>query len=922
MFKIEGVNELGDIRIMLNPKTVALIGATEREESIGRTVMENLLLSDKRKIFPVNPGRKSILGIDCYPDIASIPEKIDLGIVVTPANTVPDVVESCGKAGVEGLIIISSGFKEFGEEGKELEERIKEIRKKYGLRIIGPNCLGVIIPAIGLNASFLKANPEPGNIAFISQSGALGTAILDWAVNNCVGFSMFASLGSMIDIDFGDLVDHLGTNPETRSIMLYMEGVGNAKKFMSASRGFARNKPIIIVKPGRFTESAKAALSHTGSMAGDDQVYEAAFKRAGVIRVKEVADLFNAAEVLVSKNLPEGNHLAIITNAGGPGVLATDTLLELGGKLSALSEKSLSDLNSFLPPYWSKSNPIDVLGDADIDRFTKSIDVCLEDDEVNGILIIYTPQGKAEPGELSRKIAELGANSSKPIIIVWMGGRKVEEARKISIQNGIPTYETPEEAVKTYFYMYRYASNLKLLYETPADIPVDQAPPKSNLKALIRNAIREGRTILDEEESKRFLGNYGIPNTKPRVARSVDEAVSIAANIEYPIVLKIASPDITHKSDIRGVVTGISSEEKLREEYEQLLLRVKEKVPQARITGVAVQKMVEKVDYEILLGAKRDNDFGSVILFGRGGVDAEIIGDFSIGIPPLNQTLARIMMEHTKVYRMLKGYRGRKPADMRQIEQIIINFSNLIVDFPEILEIDINPIAISNGKAYALDARIVVDKNSLDINTPHPHLVITPYPTKYVTPWKLLDGTDVILRPITPEDEPIEFEMLSSLSEESLRGRFFQTVNKITHEMLIRFCNIDYDREMAIVAEMKSKEEKRMDGILGAPVLPQLRHFEMKSKEEKRLIGIARVIMDSDFKTGEFAVVVHDDFQSKGLGHKLIDMMIGVAQEKGLEKIYGMVLSDNIKMLRTCEDMGFSITNESDGLSRIELLLR
>lgn len=913
---------MGDIRFMLNPKTVALIGATEREDSIGRTVMENLLLSDKRKIFPVNPGRKSILGIECYPDITDIPEKIHLGIVVTPANTVPDVVESCGKAGVEGLIIISSGFKEFGEEGKELEEKIKEIRKKYGIRIIGPNCLGVIIPGIGLNASFLKVNPEAGKIGFISQSGALGTAILDWAVDNCIGFSMFASLGSMIDIDFGDLVDYLGANPETRSIMLYMEGVGNAKKFMSASRGFARNKPIIIVKPGRFSESAKAALSHTGSMAGDDQVYEAAFKRAGVVRVKEVADLFNAAAVLDSKNLPKGNRLAIITNAGGPGVLATDTLMELGGKLSELSEKSLSDLNSFLPPYWSKSNPIDVLGDADIDRFTKSLNICLEDTEVNGILIIYTPQGKADPEELSHKIAQIGTNASKPIIIVWMGGRKVQEAKRISIQNGIPTYETPEEAVKTYFYMYRYASNLKLLYETPADIPVDQAPPKSNLKALIRNTIREGRTILDEEESKRFLGNYGIPNTKPRVARSADEAVRIAINIGYPIVLKIASPDITHKSDIKGVVVGISSEEKLREEYEQMLLRVKEKLPEARISGVAVQKMIEKVDYEILLGAKRDKDFGSVILFGRGGVDAEIIGDFSIGIPPLNQTLARIMMEHTKVYKMLQGYRGRKPADIRQIEQIIINFSNLIVDFPEIMEIDINPIAISNGKAYALDARIVVDKNSLEINTLHPHLVITPYPTKYVTPWKLSDGTDVILRPISPEDEPLEFEMLSSLSEEALRGRFFHPINKITHERLIRFCNIDYDREMEIVAEMKSMEWNRMDGIPGTPVLPQVKHFEKKNSEEKRFIGIARVVMDSDFKKGEFAVVVHDDFQGKGLGHKLIDMMIGIAQEKDLEKIYGMVLTDNYRMIRTCEDMGFSVSHLPDGISMVELTLK
>jgi acetyltransferase len=676
-----------------------------------------------------------------------------------------------------------------------------------------------------------------------------------------------------------------------------MEGVGNAKKFMSASRGFARNKPIIVVKPGRFTESAKAALSHTGSMAGDDEVYEAAFKRAGVIRVKEVADLFNAAEVLDSKLLPKGKHLAIITNAGGPGVLATDTLLELGGKLSDLSEKSLSDLNSFLPPYWSKSNPIDVLGDADIDRFTKSINVCLEDEEVNGILIIYTPQGKANPGELSRKIAQIVEDASKPIITVWMGGKRVEEAVNISNQNGIPTYETPEEAVKTYFYMYRYASNLKLLYETPADIPVDQAPPKSNLKALVRKAIKEGRTILDEEESKRFLGNYGIPNTKPRVARSIDEAAGIAMEIGYPVVLKIASPDITHKSDIRGVVIGISNEEKLRVKYEELIIRVKEKLPEARITGVAVQKMIENVDYEILLGAKRDKDFGSVILFGRGGVDAEIIGDFSIGIPPLNQTLARIMMEHTKVNKMLNGYRGRKPADIRQIEQIIINFSNLIVDFPEILEIDINPIAISNGKAYALDARIVVDKNSLQINTPYPHLVITPYPTKYVTNWKLSDGTDVILRPVSPEDEPMEFEMLSTLSQEALRGRFFQEVHKITHEMLIRFCNIDYDREMAIVAEMKTPQKKRF-------------------------IGIARVVMDSDFRKGEFAVVVHDDFQGKGLGHKLIDMMIGIAQEKGLEKIYGMVLTDNSKMLRSCEELGFSVSHLPDGVSMVELDLK
>jgi acetyltransferase len=764
------------------------------------------------------------------------------------------------------------------------------------MRIIGPNCVGVIRPNIGLNASFLKAQPEGGKIAFISQSGALGSAILDWAVNAHIGFSMFASLGSMIDVDFGDLIDFLGDDPETRSIMIYMEGVGNAKKFMSAARGFARNKPIIIVKLGRFAESARAAQSHTGAMASDDAVYDAAFKRAGVVRVREIGDLFNSATVLDSKHLPRGRRLAIVTNAGGPGVMATDQLIELGGELARFSEDSLRQLNSALPAYWSKGNPIDVLGDADIERYVEALNVCLNDPGVDGMLVAYTPQGAANPEELARSIAEIAKNAWKPIITAWMGGEAVVGAREVFAQNSIPTYDTPEEAVKTYLYMYRYGRNLELLYETPAQLSVDQAPPKSNLKALVARLAREGTVVVNEEDSKRFLSNYGIPTTKPYLARKVEEAVGHAGEIGYPVVLKIVSPDITHKTDVGGVATAIRSDEQLRKEYDALIQRVRRSRPEATVHGVTVQKMIEEIDYEIILGARKDRDFGTVVLFGMGGLGAEVFRDFSIGLPPLNQTLARRLMEETRVYKMIQGYRGKEPADLRQLEEMIVSFSNLLVDFPEIAEFDINPIAVSGGKACALDARMVIDRDSLEPVSGYPHLVITPYPTKYTVPWRMTDGTEVLLRPIRPEDEPLEQEMLTTLSEETLRGRFFQVIRNITHEMLIRYCNIDYDREMAIVGEVREGERRR-------------------------IIGIGRLIIDPDFRRGEFAVVVHDDYQGKGLGYKLTDMVIGVGQEKGLERIYGIVLTDNKTMLRICQELGFKTRDLRDGTTWVELAL-
>ncbi|NLW34103.1 bifunctional acetate--CoA ligase family protein/GNAT family N-acetyltransferase [Syntrophorhabdus aromaticivorans] len=890
---------MGDLKKMFNPKSIALIGASEKEGSPGRLTLENLLLSKERKIFPVNPNRKTVLGLSCHPTILDVPGHIDLVIILTPAHTVPQCVEECGRAGVEGIIIVSSGFREIGEEGKRLEDEIIAIRKQYGVRIIGPNCQGIIRPNINLNTSFLKPNPEPGNIAFISQSGQLGDAIVDWGTHAHVGFSMFASLGSMIDVDFGDLVDFLGDDYDTRSIMIYMENVGDARKFLSAAKGFARNKPMVILKPGIFEESARAVVSHTGAMAGSDRVYDAAFKRVGLVRVKEVADLFNMAEVLDSSHLPRGPRLAIITNAGGVGIIATDTLLSLGGKLAKLTDESMERLHAVLPPHWSKSNPVDILGDADIARYTSAMDICIGDPNVDGLLVIHAPRAIAQRVELARAVVECAQRVQKPIVCTRMGGRGVKDAVEFLVQHNIPIYDTPEEAVKTYLYMYKYKRNLELMYETPSRLSVaGKQSPKFHLKALIRKAMREDSTILNEEESVRFLKNYAIPTVRTLIAQTVEEALRIAKDMGYPVVLKIASPDISHKTDVHGVITGIDNEKALKEAYKGLLTKIRETAPGATRSGVIVQKMLEKIDYEIIIGSKKDRDFGSIIIFGMGGIGTRIFKDFSVGLPPLNQILARRIMEETEVYTMLQGYRGKPAADLRQLEEILVNFSNLITDFPEIAEMDINPIAISDGKAYALDAGIVLDRDVQDYSSPrsYPHLAITPYPTGYIMPWTLPDGTEVLMRPIMPEDEPLEHEMLTTLSEQTLKERFFTVIEDITHEMLIRFCNIDYEREMAIVTEIREGNTRK-------------------------IVGIGRLIVEPDFKSGQFAVLVHDSFQGKGLGFALIDMMIGIAQEKGLDEIYGIVLSENERMLKICRKLGFSRTLLPDGISRVTLRL-
>jgi len=883
---------------MFSPKAVALIGATDKEGTVGEATLKNLMIGKgKHAIYPVNPKHETVAGLKCYPDIASVPEHVDLAVIATPAQSVPAVVEECGKAGVEGVVIISAGFREVGSEGAKLEEEIKKIRAKYGFRLLGPNCVGFARPAAHLNATFLKDSPEPGSIAFISQSGALGSAILDWATMSHVGFSLFASVGSMLDVDFGDLIDYLGTDPATRSIILYVEGIGNAKKFMSAARGFARSKPIVVLKAGKYNTGAKAVQSHTGALAGDFEVYDAAFKRVGVLRVDEIGNLFNCASVLDSKRLPSGAKLAVVTNAGGPGVLASDKVTDLGGELAKLTDASIKVLDEHLPPFWSHGNPVDVLGDADVARYELAISTCLADTNVDGIIAICTPQGVTPATDLANAVIRLSKERQKPILTVWMGEKGVAEARRKFAENSIPTYPTPEEAIRTYMYMYRYRRNLDLLYETPNELPVDMMPPNSHLKLIVRKSIAEGNLLLSQSEADKFLDAYNIPRLGGGFARTDEEALMVARKVGYPVVLKVVSQQVVHKTDVGGVVTNITSSEMLAHEYAKLMDRVKILKPEARIDGVYVQKMVKGVDYELILGSKKDRDFGAVILFGSGGIGVELFKDFAIGLPPINQVLARRMMEETTIYKALsKGLRNRSPANMKALEEVIVRFSSMITDFPEISEMDINPLSVGEGKVYAVDVRILLDPHPIDRSIPYSHMVITPYPTKYVVPWKLDDGTDILLRPIRPEDETIEAEFINSLSEETSRYRFFNIVRNLPHSDLVRFCNIDYDREMAIVAEVTEGGRRRE-------------------------VGVGRLIAEPDRKKGEFAVVIADQYQTKGLGRKLVDMLIDIAEERRFESIYGVVLRDNTPMLALCREMGFILRPEED-YTRVELVLR
>ena len=793
---------------MLDPKTVAVIGASESAESVGRILMENLRdEAFKGTVYPVNPKRPSILGVPAFTSVGKIPVPVDLAIVCTPAKSVPGIITECIEAGIKGAIIISAGFKEIGAEGEELERQILERARRAKMRIIGPNCLGAMIPSVGLNATFAKPMALSGNVGFISQSGALCAAVLDWSIAHNVGFSSFISIGSMLDVGWGDLIHYLGDDVNTRSIVIYMETIGDARAFLSAAREVSLTKPIIVLKVGRTAAASKAAASHTGSLTGSDEVLEAAFRRVGVLRVNAIADLFNMAQVLGKQPRPKGPRLAIVTNAGGPAALSTDALIIEGGEIAQLSEGTYKALNDFLPPFWSHNNPVDVLGDGDAARYAKAVEIVAKDDENDGIMVILTPQAMTKSIETAELLSKVSIPKDKPILTAWMGGAQVSSGAEILRRNGIPSYGYPDTAARAFAAMWRYSSNLRSLYETPSPT-LESTGYQTNrvyVDEIIHTARQEGRTILTEYESKHVLSAYGIPTVLTQIARTEDEAAEIAERIEGPVVLKIYSETITHKTDVGGVKLNLKGTEAVRRAYKEIETAVLAKHTRADFLGVTVQRMIQMEGYELILGSSIDPQFGPVLLFGMGGQLVEVFKDRALGLPPLNATLARRMMEQTKIYTALKGVRGRKPINMAALEELLVRFSYLVAEQSWIKEIDINPLLVSPDDMTALDARVVLHDAKTD-EKDLPKLAIRSYPTRYVTDWKLKDGTVVKIRPIRPEDEPLMVEFHRNLSETTVNQRYLgmlQLEERIAHERLTRICFTDYDCEIPLVVDYK-----------------------------------------------------------------------------------------------------------------------
>lgn len=866
---------------ILKPRSIAIIGASNRPESVGYGVMKNMLNAGFGGIvYPVNLKETAVQGVLAYPSVEKIPEAVDLAVICTPAKTVPTIVKSCGEKGVGGLIVISAGFAEAGESGQVLFKEIKALAAQYKMRLVGPNCLGMINPRLGVNASFAPKMALPGNLALISQSGALLTSILDWSVDQQVGFSHFVSIGSMADVDFADLIDYFGTDPQTSCILIYMESMKNPRKFLSAARAFSRNKPIIVLKAGRSAEGSQAALSHTGTLAGNDAVFDAAFQRAGVIRVDTVAQLFNMAQAVAMQPLPRGNRLAVVTNAGGPGVLATDYLMENGGQLAKLSDATMAKLDTFLPPSWSKGNPVDVLGDADHTKYEQAIKVCAKDPGVDGVLVVLTPQSMTDPTTIAQAVVRASKETKKTVLASWMGEKDVTPGREILEDGSVANYRYPESAVDVFLRMTKYARDLELLFETPPAIPEDFKPDREAVQELIDQTYVAGRPSLMESEAKSLLQYYGIDVSRNRICATEQEALDFAAEIGYPVVMKIASPDILHKTDAGGVKLNIRTEDELKSTYQQILDNAKAYDEKARIEGILVEPMVKK-GYELLLGAKKDPIFGPVVVFGRGGVEVELYKDTRMGLPPLNMALAAQIVKGTKIYSLLKGYRGMPGVDLKDIYFLLCKFAYLISDFPQISEVDINPYVVDAKGGVALDARIILDPGYADQESPsRNHLVISPYPKRYVRRETLSTGEEIMLRPIKPEDEPLLLDMLEKVSDESLYMRFFGFIPKITHNWMTRYTNIDYDREMAIIAEYN-------DG------------------KKTHIIGVVRIIEDAWRESAEYSVLIADKWQGKGLGNMLTDYIMEIARERDLKKMVASVLASNEPMIHMFKKRGF-----------------
>ncbi|MEX2524764.1 MAG: bifunctional acetate--CoA ligase family protein/GNAT family N-acetyltransferase [Gammaproteobacteria bacterium] len=882
-----------NLNYLLKPESVALIGASDKPGSLGHVVFRNLLAGGfEGPVWPVNPKYDQVQNQTCYKDIDALPAGPDLAIIATPAATVPGIVRQLGERGTRAVVVLSAGFRE-DHNGGVLEQDLLDAAKPYGLRILGPNCVGLLLPNLGLNASFAHTDSLPGKLALISQSGALCTTILDWAKSRGIGFSHFISLGNGSDVDFGDLLDYLGNDPTTSGILLYIESIKEARKFMSAARATARNKPVIVIKSGREKEGAKAATSHTGALAGSDDVFATAIRRAGMLRVYTIEDLFGAVETLARARRVRGNRLAILTNGGGPGVLATDALINGGGRLAEFSEQTIGDLDKVLPPTWSRGNPVDIIGDGGAERYVAALRILLKDKNYDAVLVMLVPTAIIDNTEVARAITNEIKQTGKPVFTCWMGAEAVEQARRHFKEEGIPGYDTPDAAVDAFLQMVEYDANQKALMQTPRSIPEDFTPDRDAARAVLARALDEERDVLTEPEAKDVLRAYGIPVVDTRVAKDVDDAVRIADDIGYPVALKILSPDISHKSDVGGVLLDIESGNLLRYAAEGMLSRMRRLQPEAHIEGFTVQQMADRPHaHELIIGSMTDPVFGPVLLFGKGGTAVEIVNDKAVALPPLNMALADDLMGRTRIIRELQGYRDTAAADLDAIRLTLLKISQLIIDHPQIQELDINPLFADNKGVLALDARIKVARS----NRPGTErLAIRPYPQELEEWITDKTGKRILLRPIRPEDEDAHHRLFRRLSPQDVYFRFFRAIGDIQHDQLARYTQIDYNREMAFIAVANGKDGKA------------------------ETLGVARAVSDADNHEAEFAIVIASDQQGSGLGSILMEKLIRYCRERSTGRLVGVTLTDNSGMRRLARKFGFAEQYCTDNTVRLTL---
>lgn len=876
---------------LFEPAAVAVIGATERAGAVGAVLIANMLAAQYRgALFAVNPKYKSVQGVPCVASIAKVPQRVDLAVIATPAPTVPEIVEQCGKAGVRSVVVISAGFSEAGPAGVKLEKALLENARRHQLRVVGPNCLGLMRPDLGLNATFARGTALPGSLGLVSQSGAVCTAMLDWARPNKVGFSSVVSLGGSTDVDFGEIIDYLIEDEKTEHILLYIEGVRNARRFVSALRAAARVKPVIVMKVGRHPAGSRAAVSHTGAIVGLDDVFDAVVKRAGVVRVSTIGQMVAAAQALAAHVRPQGDRLAVVTNGGGPGVMAADRAADLGIPLAQLSVGTIETLKPALPANWSHGNPLDLIGDADAARYQAAVSACLADENVDGVLAILTPQAMTEPADAAAAVIEAAKNATKPVLACWMGEEQTTAGRRLLAQARIPVFRTPDPAVEMFGHLSAFYRNQRALLQTPGPVAAPGAPDLDTARAIVEAALTARRSVLSEMESKALLAAFRIPIAKTVVTRSAHEAMLVAGEFGFPVAMKIASPQITHKSDVNGVRLNVANAQAVQDTWQQIVDDAARLRPEASVDGVSVEPMVRRTHgRELMVGVIRDPVFGPAIVFGTGGTAVEIHRDRAVALPPLNQFLIADMIRGTRVSKLLGAFRRMPPVHMAALEEVLLRVSELVCELPEVAELDINPLIADEAGAIAVDARVVL-RQAAPQRDRYGHMAIHPYPAQLVTTWQPGSGPAVTLRPIRPEDAEMEQAFVKSLSAESRYFRFMDTLRELTPQMLMRFTQIDYDREMAFVATVQA----------------QARELE---------IGVARYVANPDGESCEFALVIADDWQRRGLGRRMMEQLIAVAHASGLRSMIGHVLAENRGMLSLCQQLGFAIADSAEGAS-------